>query len=270
MIKNNKEKSEFRDYVKCPNYVIDTYRKNHKYQTVSFVKEQINNFCTNFNKEISIWDAIDSLNNIVDESDPDIDLHQTHHAFQTAECLRKMYPELDWLHLVGLIHDLGKVLILPQFGNLPQWCVVGDTFPVGCQFSNKIVFSKFFDENEDSKNPKYNTKFGIYEEKCGLDELLFSFGHDEYLYQVLKFNKCKIPELGLKIIRYHSFYPWHKNNEYEYFMNDGDYLVKEFCKKFSECDLYTKDNDNKIDMDKLKPYYESLIKKYFLNETLKF
>ena len=38
--------------------------------------------------------------------------------------------------------DLGKVLLLPSFGELPQWAVVGDTYPVGCAFDESIVHHK--------------------------------------------------------------------------------------------------------------------------------
>ena len=38
------------------------------------------------------------------------------------------------------MHDMGKVLCL--FGE-PQWAVVGDTFPVGCAHSDKIVYPEF-------------------------------------------------------------------------------------------------------------------------------
>jgi hypothetical protein len=44
---------------------------------------------------------------------------------------------LPRFHLTGLIHDLGKILAHPEFGSEPQWAVVGDTFPVGCAFSDK-------------------------------------------------------------------------------------------------------------------------------------
>lgn len=42
-----------------------------------------------------------------------------------------------------------------------------------------VVFRKeTFGENEDLKNPKYNTKHGMYEENCGIENLLMSWGHD--------------------------------------------------------------------------------------------
>lgn len=54
-------------------------------------------------------EALEKLNNLVDESDPDVTVPNMVHAFQTAERLREAHPEKDWLHLTGLIHDLGKV-----------------------------------------------------------------------------------------------------------------------------------------------------------------
>ena len=85
-----------------------------------------------------------------------IDLPNSVHLFQTAERIREVHPDKDWFHLVGLIHDLGKVLAL--YGE-PQWSTVGDTFPVGCAFSNKCVFPEFFKENTDYNNPKYKYEF---------------------------------------------------------------------------------------------------------------
>ena len=53
-------------------------------------------------------------------------------------------------------------------------------------------------------------KYGMYSPNCGLDRCLMSWGHDEYLYRVsdLIIPACTLPDEGLYIIRYHSFYPW--------------------------------------------------------------
>lgn len=48
---------------------------------------------------------------------------------------------------VNLLTDLGKVLLHPSFGGLPQWAVVGDTFPVGCAFDESIVHHKVASAN---------------------------------------------------------------------------------------------------------------------------
>lgn len=269
-----KEESDYRNYEIASNQVSDTYRINHKNQTISHVIETIiYSKLTNKKYKMSIWEAINKLDKIIDESDPDLDLPQIVHALQTAENLRQQYPNLDWLHLVGLIHDLGKILLLPEFGSNPQWNVVGDTFPVGCKFSKKIVHYDFFSENPDTLNPIYHTKLGIYLENCGLDEVYLSYGHDEYMYQTLIHNKCIIPDIGLKIIRYHSFYAWHKEGAYEYLESKKDLEVKKWCHIFSVSDLYTKSNQTcdsatGLNIDELREYYQSLIRKYFPNEIL--
>ena len=111
---------------------------------------------------------------------PDTNLSQLEHALQTAEAARRDHPELDWLHLTCLIHDMGKIFSLDKDGKQvePQWAVVGDTFPVGCAFdfeSNQLPAS--FKLNPDSHDAKYNTKLGIYEKHCGLDNVKMSFGN---------------------------------------------------------------------------------------------
>ena len=54
--------------------------------------------------EMSIWECCELLNDVVDESDPDLDEPQIEHLLQTAEAIRRDYPNEDWLHLTGLIH----------------------------------------------------------------------------------------------------------------------------------------------------------------------
>jgi inositol oxygenase len=63
-------------------------------------------------------DAMEKLNDLVDESDPDTDVPNVFHGYQTAEGIRKAFPDRDWMVLVGLIHDLGKMMC---FYGQPQW-----------------------------------------------------------------------------------------------------------------------------------------------------
>jgi len=90
------------------------------------------------------------------------------HLLQTAEATgRDGRPE--WFILTGLIHDLGKLLCM---FDEPQRAVVGDTFPLGCPFSDKIVYSEFFDLNPDLERAEFQRPFGRYSEGCGLDIVL--------------------------------------------------------------------------------------------------
>ncbi len=252
----------FRDYKNVKNNVVETYRKKHKNQTFKYSVDMNEYFCgDNINKINSdIWSMLLLSNDIIDESDPDINIGQINHAFQVAEKLRVLYPDDEQLQLVGLLHDLGKILLLPKFGNQEQWAVVGDIYPVGCAFSDKIVFGEFFSENLDTSNNKFNTKYGIYNNNVGFDKVQMCWSHDEYLYKILH-NNCKLDDKYLKIIRYHSFYAFHRDNEYEYLADVCDMELKPLLKLFSDCDLYTK-TDNIVNIELLTPHYKNLVDKY--------
>lgn len=261
-----KEQESFRlfDDESDPRYPIvrKTYNEMYKNQTMASVKSRMEKWTKLNSKKMGMMDVVMLLDNIIDESDPDVNLPNSIHCFQTAERIREKHPELDWFHLTGLIHDAGKVLAL--WGE-PQYAVVGDTFPVGCQFSEKCVFHQLFEDNPDSKNERYNTKYGVYQPNCGLDKVQMSFGHDEYLYQVLVKNGTTLPQEALYCIRYHSFYPWHSKGAYQYLCDDTDKQMLEWVKKFSKFDLYSK-ADSLPKREELYEYYQNLIDKYIPGE----
>lgn len=246
----------FRDYSEnTRDCVKEFYRLNHIHQTVDFNRAIRNKYLPPKTRQMGIWEAMEFLNQLVDDSDPDTELPQIAHAMQTAEAIRAD-NQPDWFILTGLIHDMGKVLCL---FNEPQWAVVGDTFPVGCQWSGKIVYPEFLALNADSHIAEYQTQPGIYEAGCGLDNVMLSWGHDEYLYQVVKSH---LPEEALYMIRFHSFYAAHREGEYDYLMNDHDREMFRWVREFNRYDLYTK-TDVQPDVDALMPYYQQLVAKYF-------
>ena len=251
----NKEEGEFRQFtVEAPPVVQEFYRQNHKYQTRDFVLQKKREYLPLNKRRMSIWEAMEYLNTLVDDSDPDTNLSQIEHLLQTSEAIRRD-GRPRWFILTGLIHDLGKILCL--FGE-PQWAVVGDTFPVGCAYSDKIVFPEFFADNPDSKNPSYQASLGVYKEGCGLANVDLSWGHDEYLYHVVK---DYLPAEALYMIRYHSFYPWHKEGAYHQFMDDRDRKMLPWVNEFNPYDLYSK-SPRRPNWTELAPYYTALIDKY--------
>jgi inositol oxygenase len=256
-----KAKEEYRNYAEPGRDTVrEFYRLNHRYQSYDFVMEKKKEFLQFNRKELRVWEAMEFLNTLVDDSDPDIELDQLQHLLQTGEAIRRDgHP--DWFVLTGFIHDMGKVLCL--FGE-PQWAVVGDTFPVGCKFSDKIVYPEFFAANPDSTDERYNTKYGVYTHGCGLRNVNMSWGHDEYLYQI---TKDFLPEPALYMIRYHSFYAQHREHAYEHLMDDHDREMFEWVKKFNPYDLYSKSPTPPV-VKELRPYYEDLIAKY-LPSTVK-
>ena len=138
--------------------------------------------------------------------------------------------------LTGFLHDLGKCLCL--YGE-PQWGVVGDTFPVGCAWSKEIVFHEYFANNPDGLTPEYQTKYGIYEPNCGLENV----------------------HMSLYMLRFHSFYPWHRHGAYDHLANAQDRAMMQWVLKFNQYDLYSKGHA-KPDVKQIKPYYDDLFAEF--------
>lgn len=254
--RQGKSEEEFRNYKADANpTVTEFYRQNHAHQTLDFVLRKKAEYCGLNRGMRSIWEMADYLNTLVDDSDPDTDLTQIEHLLQTAEAIRKDdHPR--WFILAGFLHDLGKVLCL--YGE-PQWAVVGDTFPVGCAYSDQVVFPEFFASNPDSQNLQYQTEYGIYEPHCGLDNVHLSFGHDEYIFQV---TRRFLPQEAQYMLRYHSFYAAHRHGAYRHLMNELDERMFEWVRKFNAYDLYSKGRE-RPKVQEILPFYRGLVSEFF-------
>ena len=263
----------FRNYETANNTVIKTYLEQRQYHNLEFNNKLHNKYCV-FNNKNTFWELFDILKDFVDLSDPDINLPNQHHLFQTAEAIRlDGLPE--WFQFIGLIHDLGKIIFkkgCDEDGTSlkKQFSIVGDTFILGCPIPDTIVYSEFNIFNSYHYNKrKYNyyklsekEKLGIYNKNCGLNNVKCSFGHDEYLYQLLKYNNVNnLPQQAYYIIRFHSLYLWHYDNEYIFFENENDKKMKFWVQLFQKYDLYTKVNIEKNEYQ-LKEYYTKLINNY--------
>ncbi|KAF9510723.1 hypothetical protein BS47DRAFT_1299932, partial [Hydnum rufescens UP504] len=99
---------------------------------------------------------------------------------------------------------------------------------------------------------------------CGLDDVMFSWGHGKYLYHAFR-GQGPLPEEGLAMIRYHSFCPWHREGACVHLMDSCDYKHLEAVRAFNPYDLYSKSNE-RVRVAELKSYYENLIAKFFLDE----
>ncbi|KAG6847724.1 hypothetical protein H0H93_006328 [Arthromyces matolae] len=278
-----KDKSQFRNYESACDRVKNFYKEQHEKQTVEFNIRARVNFKKTTRARMGVWEAMEMLNTLIDESDPDTSLSQIEHLLQTAEAIRRD-GKPEWMQVAGLVHDLGKLLLL--FGSEGQWDVVGVhvnvtnlwSLVVGCQFSDKNIYPETFAANPDCHDEVYSTKYGIYEPHCGLDNVMLSWGHDEvsfpvngrdrtclnafqYLYHVFK-DQSTLPEEALAMIRYHSFYPWHREGAYMHLTNEKDERILAAVRAFNPYDLYSK-SDAPCDPAELRPYYEGLIAKFF-------
>ncbi len=123
---SEKDKTQFRQYLEASDRVKNFYREQHEKQTVAYNLKARSNFKSKTRARMTIWEAMEKLNTLIDESDPDTSLSQIEHLLQTAEAIRRD-GKPRWMQLTGLIHDLGKLLFF--FDAQGQWDVVGDTFP---------------------------------------------------------------------------------------------------------------------------------------------
>jgi inositol oxygenase len=264
-----KDRSTFRQYEEACDRVKTFYREQHEKQTVAYNLAARNRFHSASRKrpEMTVWEAMEKLDTLVDESDPDTSLSQIEHLLQSAEAIRRD-GKPRWMQVTGLIHDLGKLMLFfEDLKTQGQWDVVGDTFPVGCAFDKRIIYPDTFSSNPDASDPVYSTKYGIYSPGCGLDNVMLSWGHDEYLYHVVK-DQSTLPDQALAMIRYHSFYPWHREGAYKELMCEKDWEMLKAVQAFNPYDLYSK-SDSVPDVNELKPYYMELLDEFFPQKVVR-
>src|SRR5262245_56637639 len=94
-----KSKEDYRNYdnpARCT--VRDFYRLNHHHQTYDFVRQKQREFLRFDHRQMTVLEALEFLDTLVDDSDPDISLSQREHLLQTAEAIRAQGHE-DWFVL---------------------------------------------------------------------------------------------------------------------------------------------------------------------------
>ena len=190
---------------------------------------------------------------------------------QTAEAMRAA-GRPDWMQLIGLVHDMGKIMYLwgdaadGQCGRAegPQFALGGDTWVIGCALPDAaMILPEFNALNPDMRDERYNTPLGMYAATphCGIMNARFAFGHDEYAYRLMLHNACPFPPEALAMLRLHSCYPWHTGGAYSELAAPGDEALLAAVRDFNQFDLYTKASA-RPDVAQLWPYYQTLIDKY--------
>ncbi len=190
----------------------ETVLLNRARQTVDFVDKQKRKMMTSSSKcsessaqSRTVWESLALLKKIALPSGVSV----FDHSVAVAEQCRKEFPGLKWLHLVAFIHNLGLANVTKEFGAHPLWTVVGESFPVGCKFSEDISYSQYFCSNPDRRKKLFNHPLGVYKEGCGLDRLRMSWGASEYLYTVLESAKSSsgtLPKEAMFLVRYQKFF----------------------------------------------------------------
>ena len=205
---------------------------------------------------MTVWEALEFLNTLVDDSDPDVDFTQIEHALQTAEAIRAA-GQPRWFIVTGLVHDLGKILCL--FGE-PQWAVVGDTFPVGCRWSPKIVYSQFFSDNPGPARARVPDR----------ERHLRAGLRPRQRAHVVGPRRVRLPRRQGSTARTKRSTccattrstRGTRKSEYSHLLNDRDRAMVKWVRAFNRYDLYSK-GSARPKVEELMPFYEDLVKEFF-------
>ena len=204
---------------------------------------------------MTVWEALEFLDTLVDDSDPDVDFTQIEHALQTAESIRRA-NQPRWFIVTGLIHDLGKILCL--FGE-PQWAVVGDTFPVGCQFSTACVYPEFFARIRTARirciRPGWDLRTELRPRQrpsCRGATTSTSITSSRTICRPKRSTRCATTR---------SIHGTRKAST-SYLANDQDREMLKWVSAFNRYNLYSK-GDGRPDAKALRPYYEDLVNEFF-------
>lgn len=267
----NSNEASLRDYKNAPQSVKDFYRKQRRGVTADMTLKDRSSFLSFKRGKIGMWGMIQKARRYADGSDPDHIKAQLLHLYGAAEKARmKRMPA--WFVLTCLIHDGGKFLM----EWIPEHRVVGDTFPHLIRPQSEEIFFEEFKFNRDWKKQSYQSKTGAYKKNCGIDNILMTWGHDEYLFQMvfdwLKQNtdfvkkqwKCTAMELRLFLymIRFHSFYAFHRESAYKELWSKTDAKLRPFLRVFSMFDLYSKP-DKLPPIKELDKTYKPFVEKFF-------
>ena len=230
------------------------YREMYRKQTLRYVMAQKQRHSALCEGPMSMAEALRQLDGFVDPSDPDTGLPNSVHAYQAARSARSRLPSDPYFHVCALIHDVGKVLFSH---GAPAWAVVGDTFVVGEPLPRSAPCY-------DTAPAELREQRTIYPGGFGLGSAHVSWGHDEYLYQVLRQNADRhlLPPKYWDAIRYHSLYAWHSGDAYRHLMDGDDVETLHLVRELNACDLYSKDDAAPV-AERDRRYFDAILRDAF-------
>ncbi|QDZ18540.1 inositol oxygenase [Chloropicon primus] len=200
----------------------ETLRVSRARQTVDFVEKQRRSLLaqqTSTRLRLSAWEAVGRLEGVTLPSG----VNALDYSMAVAAVCREKFPDARWLHLVAAVHELGVLSVTKDFGSSQVWTVAGESFPVGCKFSESISFSQYFSSNPDRRKRVFNKPLGSYENNCGLGQLKMSWGSPEYLYVVLgALNGASLPFQAMFLIRYQKFFSLESSRHYHELLGEDD------------------------------------------------
>ena len=215
----------------------DLYSAMYRGQSAEFVGRMRRKYAALRGFPMTMPEGLRLLGAVIDNSDPDTSLPNIEHAYQAARAARRLRPDDAMFQVATLIHDVGKIVTL--FDEVPDWATVGDTFVVGEALPRTAPFHQLAPPRVVAPLPGGGGDAG-----GGLANALVSWGHDEYMFQVLRQNSAAhaLPPRYWNAIRFHSLYAWHTHGYYRHLMSPADHATLRDVQALNACDLYSKDD----------------------------
>ncbi len=198
--------------------------ETHNQQTIEKVRYLKNKYEKPVFGKVYVWDLMKDLARCVDPTDPALYcVSQLVHTLQVVEAMEKDGVKDEAMIVSALIHDLGKLLLLT------------DEDPENIVCMNTVVTTR--------------------EKEVGLDNCIFQWNHDEFVYNRFKDH---VPDNIAWIIRYHSILI--KANFSLMDERDREYTEK-YLKNFRKYDMESKSIYN-MPNKKIEDY-KGMIEQYF-------
>lgn len=211
---------EREEFLKNSKYIVES----HDSQTLENVKYLREKYKKPVFGDMYVWDLMKDLSRCIDPTDPALYcVSQLVHTLQVVEAMEEDGVTDEDMIISALIHDLGKLLLLT------------DEKPENIVCMNTVITS--------------------HEKGVGLDNCVFQWNHDEFVYDRFRDH---VPDNIAWIIRYHSI----MINSCAEFMDERDRsYTDKYLKSFRKYDMGSKSIYNLPDR-KLEDY-KQLIEKHF-------
>ena len=160
-------------------------------------------------------------------------------CFQRAEWFRR-HGYADWIQFTALIYELGRVLRVLDLSLAGldddiehDWTVASQSWVVGCSPPTSINFIEYQYLNPDSTSPAYSSLQGMYDSFCGMENVLLTWSAQQYMSELLHYNKVDLPSEAFSMIRLSSLDVWHSKREYLHLTRDMDENILPFVADFA-------------------------------------
>ncbi|KAK1939886.1 Inositol oxygenase [Phytophthora citrophthora] len=242
-----------------------------KYQTATFVTNQIAKYGALDHAQMSIPEACKCVMELTGESERKKSWI-IKYMLATATAVRDDgHP--DWLQLAVFLRALGMLFLcwtddenaVLRSISAQEWMVKNSLWVVGERIPSSIECPDLNELNTDHCNAEKGGSSNS--THCGLENCMLPWTPDEYLHRVLSRNRTTLPAEALDLVRFWSLKTWYEQNNYDELCAPQDVDTKEWICSLGKVACVSEDVVEKINVEDELQHYLLLAEKY-LPDTL--